>query len=167
MDPEHRWNNMEFYNHTGLEKYPNYMMGGGYIVSGDVASALVSLHVQVGLKFTPIEDATFGFWLSAMDLRQVDHPKIYAWGTPCCFRRILRFKQCMCAHACWKKNTLNTLDTANRQPGKLRLLVQPWFRKDLCSDEPWLILHKLDTPEKMRLMATVIKECVAARAEAA
>lgn len=92
MDPEHRWNNIEFYNHTGLEKYPNYMMGGGYIVSGDVAAALVSLHEEVGLKFTPIEDATFGFWLSAMDLRQVDHPKIYAWGTPCCFRRIIKFK---------------------------------------------------------------------------
>lgn len=79
-------------------RYPNYMMGGGYIVSGDVASALVSLHAQVGLKFTPIEDATFGFWLSAMDLRQVDHPKIYAWGNPCCFRRILRFKACTCGN---------------------------------------------------------------------
>lgn len=72
------------------------MMGGGYIISGDVAAALVSLHDQVGLKFTPIEDATFGFWLSAMDLRHIDHPKIYAWGTPCCLRRFLRRKSGVC-----------------------------------------------------------------------
>ena len=25
------------------------------------------------LKFTPIEDATLGFWLMAMDLRHIDH----------------------------------------------------------------------------------------------
>lgn len=166
LDPEHRWQNMEFFNHTGLEKYPNYMMGGGYVVSGDVAAALVSLHAQVGLKFTPIEDATFGFWLSPMDLRQVDHPKIYAWGNPCCFRRILRFKSCtLCVGVVRALATTRHACTAqpSKQPGMLRRLVQPWFRKDLCSDDPWLILHKLDTPEKMRLMGKVVEECIAAR----
>ena len=51
------------------------MFGGGYIVSADVAKALVTLESMVKLKFTPIEDATVGFWLMGMDIRQIDHPK--------------------------------------------------------------------------------------------
>ncbi len=41
----------------------------------DVAQALVHMQSKVSLKFTPIEDATIGFWVMAMDLRQIDHPK--------------------------------------------------------------------------------------------
>lgn len=41
----------------------------------DVAQALVHLQSKVSLKFTPIEDATIGFWVMGMDLRQIDHPK--------------------------------------------------------------------------------------------
>ncbi len=51
------------------------MFGGGYIVSADVAKALVTLESLVKLKFTPIEDATVGFWLMGMDIRQIDHKK--------------------------------------------------------------------------------------------
>lgn len=61
--------------YAGLETYANYMFGGGYIVSADVAKALVTLESLVKLKFTPIEDATVGFWLMGMDIRQIDHPK--------------------------------------------------------------------------------------------
>lgn len=41
----------------------------------DVAQALVHIQSKVSLKFTPIEDATIGFWVMGMDLRQIDHPK--------------------------------------------------------------------------------------------
>ena len=51
------------------------MFGGGYIVSADVARALVTMESMVELTFTPIEDATVGFWLMGMDIRQIDHPK--------------------------------------------------------------------------------------------
>lgn len=57
------------------------MFGGGYIVSADVAKALVTMESVVKLKFTPIEDATVGFWLMGMDIRQIDHPK-YVWPGP-------------------------------------------------------------------------------------
>lgn len=33
LTPGHRWNNADYYNHTGLEMYANYMFGGGYILS--------------------------------------------------------------------------------------------------------------------------------------
>ena len=75
---------------TGLKTYPNYMMGGGYIVSGDVASSLVNINRKMQLKFTPIEDATVGFWLMSMDLRHIDHPKFYTWAAPCCFKAPVR-----------------------------------------------------------------------------
>ena len=42
------------------------------------------------LKFTPIEDATLGFWLMAMDLRHVDHPRFLTYGVPCCFDAAVR-----------------------------------------------------------------------------
>ena len=75
LQPGHKWNNIVFYNHTGLKTYPNYMMGGGYILSGDVSKMLLDINAKLRLKFTPIEDATLGFWLMSMDLRHVDHPK--------------------------------------------------------------------------------------------
>ena len=75
LQPGHKWNNILFHNHTGLKMYPNYMMGGGYILSGDVSKMLLDINAKLRLKFTPIEDATLGFWLMSMDLRHVDHPK--------------------------------------------------------------------------------------------
>lgn len=50
-------------------------MGGGYVLSGDVCKMLLEINAKLKLKFTPIEDATLGFWLMSMDLRHVDHPK--------------------------------------------------------------------------------------------
>ena len=38
------------------------------------------------LKFTPIEDATLGFWLMPMELRHIDHPRFFTWAAPCCFK---------------------------------------------------------------------------------
>lgn len=35
--PEHPHNSDEFYAHTGLQEYPKYMVGGGYVISDDVA----------------------------------------------------------------------------------------------------------------------------------
>ena len=55
--------------------YPNYMMGGGYVLSGDVVTTLININRRMKLIFTPIEDATLGFWLMAMDLRHIDHAK--------------------------------------------------------------------------------------------
>ena len=75
---------------AGLKEYPNYMMGGGYVVGGEVARVLVDTHSRLPLKFTPIEDATLGFWLMAMDLRHIDHPRFYTWAAPCCFKAPLR-----------------------------------------------------------------------------
>jgi galactosylxylosylprotein 3-beta-galactosyltransferase len=75
LSPGHKWNNDVYYNHTGLKTYVNYMLGGGYILSADAAAALVAIADTVRLKFTPIEDATIGLWLTGMDLRHIDHPK--------------------------------------------------------------------------------------------
>ncbi len=81
LQPGHKWNNILFHNHTGLKMYPNYMMGGGYVLSGDVVTTLININRRMKLIFTPIEDATLGFWLMAMDLRHIDHAK--------CARRVL------------------------------------------------------------------------------
>ena len=45
---------------------------------------------RMRLKFTPIEDATLGFWLMPMELRHVDHPRFFTWAAPCCFKAPVR-----------------------------------------------------------------------------
>ncbi len=46
--PEHPHNSAEFAAHTGLTHYyPKYMVGGGYIVSADVARMIVVTHQLV------------------------------------------------------------------------------------------------------------------------
>lgn len=41
---------------------------------------------RMRLKFTPIEDATLGFWLMPMELRHIDHRRFFTWAAPCCFK---------------------------------------------------------------------------------
>ena len=33
---------------AGLKQYPNYMMGGGYVIGGEVARMLVDIHARCG-----------------------------------------------------------------------------------------------------------------------
>lgn len=138
LSPGHKWNNAAFFNHTGLRTYPNYMMGGGYVLGGEVARILVDTHRRMRLKFTPIEDANVGFWLMSMDLRHVDHPKVYTWAAPCCFEAPVRH-------------------SGRRVVTRFRLL--PEFERDICSADPWLILHKIDSPTKMRYVGAKAANC--------
>ena len=71
-------------NHTGLDSYVAYMLGGGYLMSADVVRALMVVKDTIALKHTPIEDATIGMWLTGMDLRAVNHPRSVPQG--CCVR---------------------------------------------------------------------------------
>lgn len=138
LQPGHKWNNEVYLNHTGLTTYPNYMMGGGYILSGDVATALVNIHTRMSLKFTPIEDATVAFWLMPIDLRHIDHPRFFTWAQPCCFKAPVR-----------------------REGQRIitRFQLADEMENELCSDDPWLVLHKIDSPTKMRFIGNRVSEC--------
>lgn len=140
LAPGHKWNNAVFYNHTGLRTYPKYAMGGGYVLSGDVARTLVGVNRAMRLKFTPIEDATLGFWLMAMDLRHVDHERFYTWAASCCFETLEHDK-----------------DKDGEQPTKVK--VMDAVVDDLCTDDPWLVLHKIDSPTKMRALGDEARRC--------
>ncbi|CAK0784367.1 hypothetical protein CVIRNUC_007571 [Coccomyxa viridis] len=139
MSPGHKWDNSGYYNHTGLATYANYMFGGGYIVSADVAKALVTMEDMVKLKFTPIEDATVGFWLMGMDIRQIDHPKMNTNFWPCCFKPPER--------------------ATGGKPLVTAFQLDEETEADICSDDPWLILHKLDSPSKMRYIGSRFGAC--------
>ena len=91
------------------------------------------------LKFTPIEDATLGFWLMAMDLRHVDHERFYTWAASCCFETLEHDKD--------KEN----------EPTKVK--VMDAVVGDLCTDDPWLVLHKIDSPTKMRALGDEARKC--------
>ena len=56
-----------------------------YVVSMDVARALVETNAIAPLKFMPNEDATFGFWVMGMNLRRVDHPRAKTPAGHCCY----------------------------------------------------------------------------------
>lgn len=115
-------------------------MGGGYVLSGDVARTLVGVNRAMRLKFTPIEDATLGFWLMAMDLRHVDHERFYTWAASCCFETLEHDK-----------------DKDGEQRTKVK--VMDAVVDDLCTDDPWLVLHKIDSPTKMRALGDEARRC--------
>ncbi|KAL0047425.1 hypothetical protein WJX82_003052 [Trebouxia sp. C0006] len=138
LQPGHKWNNIIFHNHTGLRTYPTYAMGGGYVLSGDVANMLVTVNLKMKLKFTPIEDATLGFWLMSMDLRHIDHRRFHTWAAPCCFKPPMR---------------------REGQRVVTRFMLQEDIEDDLCSDDPWLVLHKIDSPTKMRFVGNKVAQC--------
>ncbi|EIE27538.1 hypothetical protein COCSUDRAFT_52196 [Coccomyxa subellipsoidea C-169] len=114
------------------------MMGGGYILSGDVAKMLLDMNSKMRLKFTPIEDATLGFWLMSMDLRHVDHPKMYTYAVPCCFKAPVR---------------------KEGQRIVTRFQLQDDIEQQICSNDPWIILHKIDSPTKMRYIGSKVNSC--------
>ena len=47
------------------------MSGGGYVLSGGLAAALVAANASQPLRFAAAEDATLGFWLLSYDARPV------------------------------------------------------------------------------------------------
>ena len=117
-------------------------MGGGYVLSGDVARTLVGVNRAMRLKFTPIEDATLGFWLMAMDLRHVDHERFYTWAASCCFETLEHDK-----------------DKEGSSEGPTKVKVMDAVVDDLCTDDPWLVLHKIDSPTKMRALGLEARNC--------
>lgn len=168
------------------------MMGGGYVVGGEVARLLVDIHTRMHLKFTPIEDATLGFWLMAMDLRHIDHPRFYTWAAPCCFkapvrrapaggssrsvgrggrRAGLRHSAGGAWHAGGTRAAACNPDgpaclpcCCCRKPGErfvTRFQLAEEFDADLCSSDPWIIMHKIDSPTKMRYVGGRVANCSA------
>lgn len=84
----------EYLRHTSLKKYMPYMLGGGYILSADLAQVILGINRQSKeqnlLKLMASEDVTIGFWLMSVELRRVDHPKMLTGNTPCCFSPVAR-----------------------------------------------------------------------------
>jgi len=71
---------VEYLNHTSLKTYFPYMMGGGYVLSADLAAVILGINQQSRghdlLKFMPNEDVSVGFWLMSVDMRRIDHQRV-------------------------------------------------------------------------------------------
>lgn len=80
---------------AGLTVYPSYMGGGGYVLSADLAAALVAVHTHVApLKHTTAEDITMAMWLLPFDgVRRVDHPGFRTQAGHCCAQAIERWER--------------------------------------------------------------------------
>ncbi len=125
----------------------------------------------VGLKFMPNEDATFGFWVSGLNLRHVDHPKIKTTAGHCSFQfinaevREAGGMRVLCFWGCgvfwmgwlqevyvviWQRNTCLAI-TSTIQNSMARF-VDASFREeeDVCAG--WLLCHKIMTSREMRYM---------------
>ena len=77
---------MEYLNHTSLKTYFPYMMGGGYVLSADLAAVILGINQQSRghdlLKFMPNEDVSVGFWLMSVDMRRIDHQRVVGHFSP-------------------------------------------------------------------------------------
>ena len=77
---------VEYLNHTSLKTYFPYMMGGGYVLSADLAAVILGINQQSRghdlLKFMPNEDVSVGFWLMSVDMRRIDHQRVVRLPSP-------------------------------------------------------------------------------------
>lgn len=84
----------EYLRHTSLKKYMPYMLGGGYVLSSDLAEVILGINSQSKdqnlLKVMASEDVTIGFWLMSVELRRIDHVKMHTGSGPCCFASVDR-----------------------------------------------------------------------------
>lgn len=48
-----KWQDVEYLNHTSLKTYMPYMMGGGYVLSADLAHVILGINQQVGIACAP------------------------------------------------------------------------------------------------------------------
>ncbi|KAL4430367.1 hypothetical protein ABPG77_002173 [Micractinium sp. CCAP 211/92] len=161
-EPGHRWNNEAFVNHTGLSVYPSYMGGGGYVLSADLAAALVKLHTQVApLKHTTAEDVTLAMWLLPCDgVRRVDHPGFRTQAGHCCAHEIERQRMIVFLPRSQAANTTNAarLPTTPELPLEDRLQLTEEAVGRLCGPNPWLVVHKLE-PDWIRLVGRHVARC--------
>ena len=44
VNPTGKWSAADWISHSKLDRYPPYMFGAGYVLSGDVAAQLVAMH---------------------------------------------------------------------------------------------------------------------------
>eukprot|EP01026_Neomeris_dumetosa_P059757 TRINITY_DN5591_c0_g1_i1.p1 TRINITY_DN5591_c0_g1~~TRINITY_DN5591_c0_g1_i1.p1 ORF type:complete len:418 (+),score=41.99 TRINITY_DN5591_c0_g1_i1:256-1509(+) len=129
-----KWENYEFYKHTGVGTYLPYMLGGGYILSGPVLDVLVYTYEKTGLIFTKMEDASVGLWLGGMDVRRIDDSRSFVtMGVNCCFSRTRQVKHPVL--------------------GFYRLLA------DICRTNPKrVILHAVKNVTQMRYLGDVYRD---------
>lgn len=40
-----------------------------------------------------------------------------------------------------------------------RFMLQEDIESNLCSEDPWLVLHKIDSPTKMRFVGNKVAQC--------
>jgi len=69
----------DYWEHTHLKTHMPYMSGAGYILSGDLAHAVIdTARWSEGNDwlYEGLDDVTIGFWLMSLDIRRVNHSGI-------------------------------------------------------------------------------------------
>jgi hypothetical protein len=51
-----KWQDVEYLKHTSLKTYMPYMMGGGYVLSADLAHVILGINQQVTMAVTVATD---------------------------------------------------------------------------------------------------------------
>eukprot|EP01023_Acetabularia_acetabulum_P010426 TRINITY_DN14753_c1_g2_i1.p2 TRINITY_DN14753_c1_g2~~TRINITY_DN14753_c1_g2_i1.p2 ORF type:complete len:190 (+),score=24.14 TRINITY_DN14753_c1_g2_i1:1-570(+) len=130
------WINTEYFDVIKHDIYIPYMMGGGYILSGDLVEMLVQMQRSVGLFWSPIEDATVGLWMVGMDIRRVsDQMAFLTQGFECCFYDFPDRPQ-------------------HPDIGTNRLIMDVCLQK-----QPRLVLHSVKNTTLMKQLGWRIKQC--------
>jgi len=63
---------------------------------------------------------------------------MYTYAVPCCFKAPVR---------------------KEGQRIVTRFQLQDDIEEEICSDDPWIILHKIDSPTKMRFIGSKVASC--------
>lgn len=69
---DHKFRHEDYWKQVGLDTYPPFMRGGGYIVSSEAARLMLEIvrMSDTTMFNTPVEDAAVGFYMACLRLRR-------------------------------------------------------------------------------------------------
>lgn len=159
----------ELWQRTGMPTYPRFMNGGGYVVSDDVLYALFNLLEYAGTEVLDRgpEDAGLGFYFATMNLRRINSTGF--WYVHLYLASGSAQRNCLHVFCNCRYISLHDFCPCNRtrDPKRYNGVPNGFPMHDvgetaavICgSDAPLVIHHVVKTPESMRRVGDVLRNC--------
>lgn len=138
-----------YWEHTHLKTFMPHMLGPGYVLSSDLAHAVLDIEKRTGTEDWLFElgsdDMTIGFWLMSLDIRRLNHSGIITRHQGCCFQTSRP------AHA---EPMLALTSIAQRAAAGASVTLT----MDVCQRD-WLVINPVQSLQELRLLQDRLQEC--------
>eukprot|EP00126_Sphaerothecum_destruens_P000348 Sdes_comp10406_c0_seq1m2067 len=74
------WSNLRYVKDTGLNMYPYYPSGAGFVLSSDVVQLIITMNSLIPLRMWPNEDVSLATWILGANITRYHSMKIFPLG---------------------------------------------------------------------------------------